>query len=108
VFKFAISKKNQTIAGTNYKRGFWKIFEVQMMRVRIVKNGEGRVFEYTIDGVSNDTLYSSSMSSFKYSCFVIIVKSEEFSFCDCDFWRCNFTKVGLEIRVFQDLLTHLN
>lgn len=27
--------------------------------------------------------------------------------CDCDFWRCNFTKVGSEIRVFQDLLTQL-
>jgi hypothetical protein len=36
---------------------------------------------------------------------VISVKS---GFRIDDLLRCNFTKVGSEIRVFQDLLTHLN
>lgn len=54
-------------------------------------------------------LNSSSYSSFsgiRFMCSVISVK--RLGFCDCDFWRCNFTKMGSEIRVFHDLFTHLN
>jgi hypothetical protein len=36
---------------------------------------------------------------------VISVKCELFDF---DFLRWNFTKLGSEMRVFQELLTHLN
>jgi hypothetical protein len=56
-------------------------------------------------------LYSSSDSSSSFlgiGISYLAINVKRLGFRDFDFLRSKFTKVGSEIRVFQDLLTHLN